>query len=92
MPSSTQPAFSDISGTATGGQMAATVAQTNQSNTYTAGPQDLSAQALTMQVANDTTTGTTANLLAKLTSTGVIKAATVDSAIPVYICRFRCRH
>lgn len=37
-----QPAFTDISGSATGAQMPATVVQTNQANTYTAGAQDFS--------------------------------------------------
>lgn len=62
-----------------------TVATTNGANSYTAGPQDLNLQALTQQFANDTVTGTTAKLLAKLTSTGAIKAGTSDTAVPVYI-------
>jgi hypothetical protein len=38
-----------------------------------------------MQVANQTPTGTTVNLLAKLTSTGAIKATISDTNVPVFI-------
>lgn len=62
-----------------------TCVRTDTINVYTAGPQDLDAQALTMQAANDTVTGTTVNLLAKLTNTGAIAAGTTDTTVPVYI-------
>lgn len=44
-----------------------------------------SGSGLRMQVANDVSTGTTVNLLAKLTSTGAILATTSDTTIPTFI-------
>lgn len=44
-----------------------------------------SGSSLRMKVANDTGTGTTVNLLAKLTSTGAIKATTADTTLPVFL-------
>jgi hypothetical protein len=53
----------------------------NQPNTYTAGPQSLGVQVQTIQLANDTSTGTTAHKLAKLTAAGkVVITATTDSS------------
>ena len=46
---------------------------------------NLKTTAIVAEVANDTTTGTTVNLLAKLTSTGAIKATTSDTNVPTYI-------
>lgn len=57
-----------------------TFARTNQSNLFTAGPQSLGTQVLSVQLPNDTVTGTTVNKLAKLTSGGkVIITATTDT-------------
>lgn len=61
-----------------------TCVRTDTTNVYTAGPQDLNAQALTQQTANDGVTGTTVNFLAKLTSTGAIKIGTTDTTVPIY--------
>jgi hypothetical protein len=47
--------------------------------------QDFNNNPITIQATNDTGGGTTVNLLAKLSSTGAIKAATTDTTVPVYI-------
>lgn len=70
--SSSQPAFSNLSGTATSGQLPAQVVYNNQANTYSAGPQSLGSQALTVQIPNAGTTGTTVNKLAKINSSGLL--------------------
>lgn len=44
-----------------------------------------SGSSLRMQVVNDGSTGTTVNLLAKLTSTGAILATTSDTTLPTFI-------
>lgn len=71
--------------TVTSAYVDTTIAKTNAANVYTSGPQDLNGQAMTVQVANAGTTGTTVNKLAKLTSSGAVILTTSDTAIPVYI-------
>lgn len=48
VPSATQPAFTDISGTATKGQLPATTVSTDQTNVYTSGLQDFTS--VTMEI------------------------------------------
>lgn len=74
--SSSQPDFSDLSGTSTKGQLPATTVYTDQANTYSAGPQSLGTQVLSVQIANDSP-GTTLNKLAKIDSAGKLTIVAV---------------
>lgn len=57
----------------------ANVVHTNTANTYSAGPQSLGTQVLSVQIPNDSGTGTTINKLAKLSSIGnAVITATTD--------------
>lgn len=66
------------SGSLSNSRLSAQVVLTNQSNTFTSGPQSLGTQNLTVQVANDTGTGTANKLIAKYSGGKAIKIATTD--------------
>ncbi len=61
-----------------------TCVSTNTANTYTAGPQDLNSNPLTVQIGN-ASSGTANHLLAKLTSSGATTLLTTDTTVPAYI-------
>jgi hypothetical protein len=75
-------AYNACIATLTGGTgLPSTVVQTNQANTYTAGPQSLGSQVLSVQLLNAASTGTTLNRLAKLTGAGAaVITATTDTS------------
>lgn len=77
----TQPGFSDLSGSASKTQLPNTIVYSDQANTYSAGPQSLGSQALSDQIPNAGTTGTTLNKLAKINSNGsLVITATSDTS------------